>query len=197
MLSTYLTRHSTLCIPPLYSRPHLLVRKLLVSTGPSQETWLNYSFLWSERAWLTSPVLSPFRSIYSTSLKLLLPFGVEVSSDHIQYISKTKPRWTIRTINVFANSLLLQLNTPKQKTHDGWIHSSSSWLLLDWENCTTITTDAVGKGNHGQITPFLVKPNMCLHPCLSFISKSITNLHYTWSTLIMDLAKECMKENER
>ena len=78
----------------------------------------------------------------------------------------------------FASSLLLQLNTLKQKTHDGWIHSSSSWILLDSENYMTITTDAVGKGSHGQTTPFLVKPNMDLHPCLSFVAKSITNLHY-------------------
>ena len=120
MLSTHLTRHSTLYIPPHYSRPQLLPGQKTSGQHSSISRNLAQLFLSliTERPTSISGFVSLPLYLFNLT-EILLPFGVEVSSDHTQYISKTKPRWSIRTINVFANSLLLQLNTPKQKTHDG------------------------------------------------------------------------------
>ena len=86
--------------PTFYSRHQLLVRRLLISTASSLKSWtqLFLSLITETPTSLSGIVSLPLN--FSTSLKLLLLFGVQVSCDHTSVPSKTKPLRTIRSTNV-------------------------------------------------------------------------------------------------
>ena len=171
--------HASNYVPPRPpSRPQLLVRRFLVSTGPSLKSWTQL-FLYLMRESPTS-----VSSIVSLPLNL---FNLSETSASFQCLDfqwpHLRPFQDKTTINYQDNKCSLPVLsfsywTPSSKTHDGWIHSSSSWLLLDWENCTTIPTVPLQIGSHGWPTQFFLRPNMDPQPCLSILSKIITNLHY-------------------
>ena len=171
--------HASNYVPPRHpSRPQLLVTRFLVSTGPSLKSWTQL-FLSLIRESPTS-----VSNIVSLPLNL---FNLSETSASFQCLDfqwpHLRPFQDKTTINYQNNKCSLPVLsfsywTPSSKTHDGWIHSSSSWLLLDWENCTTITTVPLQKGSHGWATQFFLRLNTDPQPCLSILSKIITSLHY-------------------
>ena len=194
-LNTYLTCHSAMYIPTFYSRPQLLLRDLWQAQLHLWKVGPNYFFLQSQK---TQTFLS---TIVPLPLNL---FNLSETSASFQCLDFPRPHLRSFqdkiTINYQDNKCSLPVLsfsywTPSSKTHDGWIHSSSSWLLLDWENCMTITTVPLQKGSHSWPTQFFLRPNMDPQPCLSIFWKIITNLHYPPGAIY--LTKECLKENER
>ena len=110
------------------------------------EVGLSYSFLWSRRPQLLSPVLSHFHLLYLSEI-----------SDSFWCLSLLQPQSFPRQNHYQFNECHLlffppSIEHPQAKTPDGWILSSTNMLHSAGENQTMVTTVPSQKGNHSWIT---------------------------------------------